>query len=56
MKMVKARTLNELIKAVYKKEGWDWGGVENRFRRVMSEYGIAVDYDTNKYVATKGGK
>ena len=56
MKTVKAITINALIKAVYKKEGWVYDGVENRLHRVMSEYGIATDYENNRYVATKGGK
>ena len=56
MRTVKAKTINELIKAVYKKEKWEWDGLENRLHRVMSEYGIATDYEKNRYVATKGGK
>ena len=56
MKTVKAKTVNELLKAVYKKEGWVHDGIENRLRRVIAEYGIATDYEKNIYVATKGGK
>lgn len=56
VKTVKAKTVNELLKAVYKKEGWVHDGIENRLRRVIAEYGIATDYEKNIYVATKGGK
>lgn len=56
MKMIKANTLAELYSKVYKIEGWPRVPTESRHKRVMSEYGIAVDYAANKYVATKGGK
>ena len=56
MKTIKAISINALIKEVYKKEGWVYDGVENRYRRVMAEYGIAVDVENNRYVATKGNK
>lgn len=56
MKIVKARTLNELVASVYRKEGWTERPNENAFRRVNAIYGIAPDYETNYYVAIKGGK
>lgn len=56
MKMIKANTIAELFTKVYKIEGWPRVPNESRYERVMSEYGIAVDYAANKYVAIKGGK
>ncbi len=56
MIQVKAKTLSELYSKVYKIEGWPRVPTESRHERVMAEYGIAVDYNNNKYVAMKAGK
>ena len=56
MKSVRARTLNELVNKVYKKEGWERQTYSQMYDRVLSNYGVAPDYETNYYVATKGGK
>ena len=53
MKTVKAKTIHDLLKAVYKKEGWEYNG-ESRISRVLAEYGFSIDYENNRYVATKG--
>lgn len=53
VKTVKAKTIHDLLKAVYKKEGWEYNG-ESRISRVLAEYGFSIDYENNRYVATKG--
>lgn len=56
MKTVRARTLNELVNKIYKAEGWDRKSYPDMYDTVLSKYGVAPDYETNYYVATKGGK
>lgn len=51
-KIIRAKSMLELMAKIYKTRGWKRQVGESRTKRCVSEYDIVLDFDNNKFVAT----
>lgn len=56
VKIIRAKSMLELMAKIYKTRGWNRQVGESRIKRCVSEYDIVLDFTSNPFIATPKGE